>query len=59
MNKLFWVASGLLLLAVFNLPIGYYTFLRIMVSIAAGYAIYNEYKGDMLSHFKKSSFKYN
>jgi hypothetical protein len=44
------IASGMLILAIFDLPMGYYTFLRICISIAAIISLlhYREIKDDNL-----------
>lgn len=36
-------ASLLLFLAIFNLPYGYYTFLRIIIFLIAGWCLFDEY----------------
>jgi hypothetical protein len=41
------ITSGLLLLGIFSLPLGYYTFLRIAVTLTAIIVIVNEYKGNI------------
>ena len=46
MNKLFYVIAVALILAVFPLPIGYYTLLRILVSIGAVIFLVKEFKGE-------------
>jgi hypothetical protein len=38
------ICAGLLILALFNLPIGYYTFLRIVVTIGAITIVINEFR---------------
>lgn len=45
MRALLLICSGLLLIGIANLPIGYYTLLRIVVSIGAVAIIVSEYKG--------------
>lgn len=42
MNKFKYLASALLILAVFHLPYGYYTILRIIITIIAGVCAYEE-----------------
>ena len=42
MKYLLFICAGLLLLAIANLPIGYFTFLRIVVTIGAVCVIINE-----------------
>lgn len=49
MRKLYILTSVLLFLAMFDLPISYYTFLRIIVSIVAGYTLYSLYEGKLTS----------
>ncbi len=44
MKYLYLVCAGLLFLALANLPIGYYTFLRIIVSIGAIVVVVEEWK---------------
>lgn len=44
MRALLLICAGLLFLAIANLPIGYYTFLRIVVTIGAGLAALHEYE---------------
>lgn len=44
MKPLLLVCTGLLLLGIASLPIGYYTLLRIVVCITAGIVIYNEFQ---------------
>ena len=44
MKTLLLICSGLLLLALLNLPIGYYTFLRIVITIGAIIVIVKEYQ---------------
>jgi len=40
------IACGLLLIAIANLPYGYYRFLRIAITIIAGINAYREYEND-------------
>lgn len=47
MRALLLICSGLLVLALADLPIGYYTFLRIVVTIGALSVIVNEYDGEL------------
>ncbi len=47
MKQLSFICAGLLILGVFQLPIGYYTFLRIIVSIGAVTILVNEFKGEL------------
>lgn len=47
MRALLLICSGLLLLALADLPIGYYTFLRIVVTIGALAVIVKEYDGEL------------
>ena len=51
MNKLKYLATALLILAIFHLPYGYYTFLRIIITIIAGVCAYEE-----LERSNKTSF---
>lgn len=44
MRALLLICSALLFLGLINLPIGYYTFLRIIVTIGSIAVIVNEYK---------------
>ncbi len=44
MKLLLLITAHLLFLGIFNLPIGYYTFLRIVVTISAVLLVINEYK---------------
>lgn len=44
MRKLYFICSIVLLIAIFNLPLGYYTFLRIIITISAILIILNEVK---------------
>lgn len=44
MKYLLCICAGLLLLAIANLPIGYYTFLRIIVTIGAIVVIIGEFE---------------
>lgn len=43
MRALLLICAGLLLFALFNLPIGYYTFLRIVVTIGAIAVVIKEF----------------
>lgn len=45
-RKLKLIIAALLLLAILDLPYGYYTFLRIVVSIAAGIIALNSYEDE-------------
>jgi len=47
MRTILLITSGLLLLGIFSLPIGYYTFLRIAVTLTTVVVIVNEYKGSI------------
>ncbi len=47
MYKIFAICTVLLLIAVVNMPSGYYTFLRIAVTFGAVLASYNEYDKDI------------
>jgi hypothetical protein len=47
MRYLLLICSGLLLLALADLPIGYYTFLRIVVSIGAIGIIINDFENGL------------
>ncbi|TYB72667.1 hypothetical protein ES677_01560 [Bizionia gelidisalsuginis] len=47
MKTILLICSGLLLLSIANLPIGYYTFLRIIVTIGAVTIIVKEYQGEL------------
>ena len=44
MKAIFLICAGLLLLALASLPIGYYTFLRIIITIVAGSIVVTEFK---------------
>ncbi|MCL6523662.1 MAG: hypothetical protein K6T34_03275 [Thermoflavifilum sp.] len=44
MRAILLICTGLLLLALVDLPIGYYTFLRIVVTIGAGAVLITEFK---------------
>jgi hypothetical protein len=44
MKTLSLTCAGLLILALFNLPIGYYTFLRILVTIGAVAIVVSEFQ---------------
>lgn len=44
MRKLLIVGSGFLVLGIFDLPIGYYTFLRVVITIISLLIIINENK---------------
>jgi hypothetical protein len=46
MKVLFLLCAGLLLIGMADLPIGYYTLLRIVVTIGAIAALVQEFKGD-------------
>jgi len=46
MRALLLICSALLFLGLINLPIGYYTFLRIIITIGSVAVIVNEYKGE-------------
>jgi len=46
MKVILLICSVLLILALANLPIGYYTLLRIVVTIGAILVLVNEYKGE-------------
>lgn len=43
MKPLLFICAAMLFIGVANLPIGYYTFLRIVVSIGAGIVCYQEW----------------
>jgi hypothetical protein len=45
LKSLSMICAGLLILALFNLPIGYYTFLRIAVTIGAVAIVFREFEG--------------
>ena len=47
MKLLCFTCAGLLLLALGDLPIGYYTFLRIVITIGAVAVIINEFEGEV------------
>ena len=47
MKTLYLISAGLLFLAIINLPYGYYTFLRIVVTFTAVYGIIKEYNGEL------------
>lgn len=47
MRVLLLICAGLFFLAMANLPIGYYTFLRIVVTIGAGLAAIHEYENEI------------
>ncbi|WP_350072132.1 DUF6804 family protein [Imperialibacter sp.] len=47
MKYLLFICSGLLFLAVAELPYGYYTFLRIVVTIGAILVVYREYSNHL------------
>ncbi|NQT97178.1 MAG: hypothetical protein HQ562_05490 [Candidatus Marinimicrobia bacterium] len=42
------IASGLLLIALLDLPYGYYTLLRIIICILAGYTAYVAYESEKI-----------
>lgn len=44
MRQLLFICSGLLFLSIANLPIGFYTFLRIVVTIGAVLIVSKEYE---------------
>lgn len=41
-----WISAVMLFLALFSFPIGYYTLLRLVVSLTAGILCLSFYKGD-------------
>lgn len=47
MRGFFIICAGLLFVGVINLPIGYYTFLRIVVTVGSTIAIVNEFKNGL------------
>lgn len=47
MRHLLLLTSAALFLGAFSLPIGYYTLLRILVTISAVLIVINEYKGEV------------
>jgi len=47
-NKAKLIVPGMLLLGILELPYGYYTLLRIVTCIAAGYIAYNAYEIDKI-----------
>lgn len=47
MRNLSLICAGALLLTFASLPIGYYTFLRILVTIGAGVIVFDEFKKGM------------
>jgi hypothetical protein len=47
MKKLYYICSIALLVAAFNLPIAYYTFLRILIFVGTIFVIRNETKRDV------------
>ena len=47
MKAIYLICAGLSFLAIANLPIGYYTFLRIAITVGAVYGIIKEYKGEL------------
>ena len=46
MRALYLICDASLFIALFKLPIGYYTFLRIVITIGALIAVVHEYKGE-------------
>ncbi len=51
MKQFKYLAAALLVLAVFHLPYGYYTFLRITITIIAGIGAYQEMEQSNKSFF--------
>lgn len=49
MKTLLLICAALLFVGIANLPIGYYTFLRIIVSISAVYVVASEYQNEITS----------
>lgn len=47
MRYLLLISAVLLFIGAANLPIGYYSFLRIAITIASAIVMFNEYKGDI------------
>lgn len=44
MKQLLLICAAILFIGLFNLPIGYYTFLRLVVTIGAALVVVSEYK---------------
>jgi hypothetical protein len=47
MKGLLLICAGLLLLSIANLPIGYYTFLRIIVTVGACFIVVTEFENGL------------